>query len=78
MNSEMGSSFLNGMLHFCLEGTEDVLIVAVDGEGCICRIMQWPPDMFSQPVFIGQSQGRLRCIGAGIILSYEDPRDNAR
>lgn len=64
ITSWLGSSFLNGMLHFFVQRMceGDVLVVAIDGEGSVRRTIRWPLHMFSQPVFIGQSQGRLRCV----------------
>lgn len=52
------------MLHFFVQRMceGDVLVVAIDGEGSVRRTIRWPLHMFSQPVFIGQSQGRLRCV----------------
>lgn len=60
-----GSCFLNGMLHFFVDRMreQDVLIVAVDGQGSIRRIMHWPVPMFTEEaVFIGQSQAKSACI----------------
>ncbi|CAD6220816.1 unnamed protein product [Miscanthus lutarioriparius] len=80
VKSRLGSCFLNGMLHFLVERSrpnknDDVLIVAVDGEGRICRVIHWKLDMFTEAVFIGQSQGRLHCISAYFIDKDKDWRD---
>ncbi|CAN6165769.1 unnamed protein product [Urochloa humidicola] len=77
INSCLGSSFLNGMLHFFVKRmhTKDVLIVAVDGEGSICRIMRWPLTIYNRAVFIGQSQGLLHCIGENFIHEHRDQRE---
>ncbi|PUZ68750.1 hypothetical protein GQ55_2G053800 [Panicum hallii var. hallii] len=53
------------MLHFIFYQfrREEFEIVAVDGEGKRCRVIRWPEKhRFGNAAFIGQSQGRLRCI----------------
>ncbi|CAN6222918.1 unnamed protein product [Urochloa humidicola] len=77
INSCLGSSFLNGMLHFFVKRmhTKDVLIVAVDGEGSICRIMRRPLTIYNRAVFIGQSQGLLHCISENFTDEDIDQRD---
>ncbi|CAD6220799.1 unnamed protein product [Miscanthus lutarioriparius] len=79
VKSRLGSCFLNGMLHFLVQRSRpnihDVLIVAVDGEGSICRVIHWKLDMFTKAVFIGQSQGRLHCISDYFIDKDKDWRD---
>ncbi|CAN6197442.1 unnamed protein product [Urochloa humidicola] len=76
INSCLGSSFLNGMLHFFVRRmyTSDALIVAVDGEGSICRIVHWPLTMPNRAAFISQSQGHLHCISANFIHEDGDQR----
>jgi hypothetical protein len=58
--SLLGSTFLNGMLHFSVTrfDIDRELIVAVDGEGKRCRVISGPHKC-CDVVFVGQSQGRL-------------------
>jgi hypothetical protein len=60
----MGSAFVNGMLHLAIyrgSAHQDV-IVAVNGEGDKCRIIDCPKENSGCIVFLGQSQGLLHCI----------------
>jgi len=62
-----GRAFVNGLLHFLFLqfGLQDYYkIVAVDNQGKTCKVICWPnEDQNPNPAFIGQSQGRLHCIG---------------
>ncbi|KAG2630896.1 hypothetical protein PVAP13_3KG556100 [Panicum virgatum] len=54
-------AFVNGMLHFSVfqfDGIEQELIVALDGEGKKCRIINGLENS-GDAVFVGQSQGQL-------------------
>ncbi|RCV19573.1 hypothetical protein SETIT_3G396600v2 [Setaria italica] len=58
-----GSAFVGGMLHFSNTSyfgweIDQELIVAVDGEGGICRVISGPQKL-CDVAFVGQSQGRL-------------------
>jgi hypothetical protein len=60
----MGSAFVNGMLHLAIYrgSAHQDAIVAVDGEGDKCRIIDCPKEKSGCIVFLGQSQGLLHCI----------------
>uniref|UniRef100_A0A0A9D035 F-box protein At3g26010-like beta-propeller domain-containing protein n=1 Tax=Arundo donax TaxID=35708 RepID=A0A0A9D035_ARUDO len=65
--STLGSAFVNGMLHLTVYHIQRdrELIVAIDGEGKTRRVICWPEDRaccWSEPAFVGQSQGRLHCM----------------
>jgi hypothetical protein len=57
-----GRALVNGLLHFIVYHVQkDNMIVVVDGEGKICRIIRWPGKHVSAlAAFIGQSQGHLQ------------------
>ena len=68
-----GKALINGLLHFVVYHVEkhENLIVAVDGEAKICRIIRWHDKHGDNiPAFIDQSQGRLHCISTD--LQFED------
>ncbi|CAL5090962.1 unnamed protein product [Urochloa decumbens] len=57
-----GSAFVNGMLHLVVyHATEEHMIVALDMEGKVCRVITWPDERSCHP-FVGQSQGRLHFV----------------
>jgi hypothetical protein len=65
----LGSAFVNGMLHLIVDAyhiqKEQELIVAVDCQGKTRRVISWPQShsfRWSEPAYVGQSQGRLYCI----------------
>ena len=54
---------VNGMLHLIISNMQgEYLITMLDREGKTCRIIRWP-DNCAFPLFVGQSQGRLHCVG---------------
>jgi len=53
-------AFVNGMLHLFIFRPEEY--TGVDIIGKTSRIIPWP-DKHSFPLFVGQSQGRLHCMG---------------
>ncbi|WVZ54436.1 hypothetical protein U9M48_005228, partial [Paspalum notatum var. saurae] len=55
-----GNAFVNGVLHFVVFGR----LIGLGCQGETCRVIRWPADKHSSlnPLFIGQSQGRLYCI----------------
>jgi hypothetical protein len=61
-------ALVNGLLHFVAYRYEEEenLIVAVDGEGTICRIIFPPVKHVDVIAFIGQSQGHLHCISTNM------------
>ncbi|CAN6171212.1 unnamed protein product [Urochloa humidicola] len=62
IRSLMGSTFVNGMLHWSIYRRYAYprdAIVAVDGEGQKCRTICWPEEERGSLVFLGQSQGLL-------------------
>jgi hypothetical protein len=64
----IGRALINGLLHFVgfdSQKQKDV-IVAVDGEGKTCRIIDWHGKDVRLIIFIGQSQDRLHCIGVNM------------
>ncbi|WVZ54419.1 hypothetical protein U9M48_005214, partial [Paspalum notatum var. saurae] len=56
----MGNAFVNGVLHFVVFGR----LIGLGCQGKTCRVIRWPADKHGRlnPLFIGQSQGRLYCI----------------
>jgi len=65
LRSTFRGAFVNGMLHLITFRSEypwENQIVAVDIKGKTSRIIPWP-DTSSCPLFVGQSQGRLHCVG---------------
>ncbi|CAN6180747.1 unnamed protein product [Urochloa humidicola] len=67
ISSSLGSAFINGMLHFVANHIQkdQELIFAVDWEGKTRRVISWPRfhgSSWSEPAFVGQSQGHLCCI----------------
>ncbi|XP_022680380.1 uncharacterized protein LOC111256462 [Setaria italica] len=58
-----GSAFVNGMVHFAVYNNEKhhEMIVTVDGEGKISRMIRWSEERGSL-AFVGGSQGHLHCI----------------
>ncbi|PUZ68743.1 hypothetical protein GQ55_2G053200 [Panicum hallii var. hallii] len=63
MLKPLPGAFVNGMLHLVAFCPEEYLIAAVDIKGKRSRIVPWP-DKRSFPLFVGQSQGRLHCVGS--------------
>jgi len=59
-------ALVNGMLHFFICRPEvypwKYQIAVMDIKGKTSRIIPWP-DKSSFPLFVGQSQGRLHCVG---------------
>ena len=59
-------ALVNGMLHFFICRPEvypwKYQIAAMDIKGKTSRIIPWP-DKSSFPLFVGQSEGRLHCVG---------------
>ncbi|CAL5090965.1 unnamed protein product [Urochloa decumbens] len=62
LTSTLGGAYVNGMLHFIVFVPEKYWIAAMDIEGKTCRMIAWP-DKRSFPLGVGQSQGRLHCVG---------------
>ncbi|TKW30865.1 hypothetical protein SEVIR_2G066000v4 [Setaria viridis] len=62
LKSMFGGAFVNNMLHLVIFLLEEYRIAAVDRGGKTCRIIPWP-DKCSFPLVVGQSQGRLHCVG---------------
>ncbi|KAJ1288077.1 hypothetical protein BS78_02G061600 [Paspalum vaginatum] len=61
------------MLHFVVNHVQqdEALIAAVNWEGKTCRFISWPRPSshvfhWAMPAYVGQSQGRLCCMGGDI------------
>ncbi|CAN6180760.1 unnamed protein product [Urochloa humidicola] len=63
MDPSRSSTFVNGKVHFVVYNNEKhhEMIVAVDGEGKVSRIIRWPKERGSLG-FVGESQGHLHCL----------------